>query len=161
MREFMSNHAVANAMLMLDYNEIEVELIPFAEGSSQPIPRISDAEVRVALQPLGAREVFQPGEGAIRNSFDQFLDGLERFGPLVRSGLILPRDLAPYLSYYLDIIGNPQNPRMLPPIRETLWRYVEYYGYRGAQMLFQEFGYNIRPPEASVKRNGPAVEGGR
>jgi hypothetical protein len=87
---------------------------------------------------------YEDGELCIRDSFDRLLESFERLDSVVEAGLVTVSDLQPYLKYWMDVIGNPENPRKARPARERLWSYIEDYGYVGTQRLFERLGYDIR-----------------
>src|SRR5262249_54965764 len=111
----------------------------------------SDAEAAAASDPVtrilsgtaGLKTDFLPEESRIRDSYDRFLDFLERFGTYVQSGLIAIRELDPYLRYWIDdIAAYTKN------LDDAAWTcaffaYIEFYRYEGVRFLFLAYGYDI------------------
>jgi hypothetical protein len=88
---------------------------------------------------------FTRAEAAIRDAYDAFFDGIETFASYIRTGMVAPRDLRPYLGYWIDDIAS----RTDDP-QDDLWTccilsYIAFYGYKGIQELFEVYGHNIRP----------------
>lgn len=88
---------------------------------------------------------FTRAEAAIRDAYDAFFDGVETFASYVRTGLVAPRDLRPYLGYWVEDISSKTDDR-----DDDLWTccilsYIDYYGYKGVQELFAAFGRDIKP----------------
>ena len=147
MKEFKSLPAVKSAMLMLDWSSQEIELFPDEESAERRKIWVTDEMLRLALQPHTERAdgKFTDTEAAIRGTFDEFLDGLERFEQYIQSGLVDVNDVRPYLDYWIEIMGKLESDRKPPEVKESLWRYIQAYDYRGVQRLFTRFGYDIRP----------------
>jgi hypothetical protein len=73
------------------------------------------------------------------------LDGLERFSSYVKTELVKVNDLKPYLGYWLhDIAADTDDPADAA-WSAALLTYIQFYGYRGVQSLFAEFGAPIEP----------------
>jgi len=88
---------------------------------------------------------FTRAEAAIRDAYDSFFDGIETFASYIRTGLVAPSDLRPYLGYWIDDIASQTDDP-----DDDLWTcsilsYIEFYGYKGIQDLFGAYGKNIRP----------------
>ena len=86
---------------------------------------------------------FTKVELQIRDSYDKFLDFLERFGSYLQSHLVNVKELNPYLRYWVeDIVEFTENPA------EAAWTcallvYIEFYGYEGVKYLFASYGFDI------------------
>jgi hypothetical protein len=88
---------------------------------------------------------FSMEEVAIRDAFDAFLDGLERFASHVETGLLAPLDLRPYLGYWIDDIASPTTDASDGEWACSLLAYIAFYRYTGVQALFRGFGHDITP----------------
>jgi hypothetical protein len=150
-KDFKSDPAVHNALLMLDWNERYVELFPQEQDPARRKALITDALLGHALAPLpdksAARlhEEFKTEEIAIRAAFDQLFDALERFEYFIQAGLVSRREFDPYLRYWVELIGDRKAGRKPPEVVDSLWSYVDSYSYSGVQKLLRRYGYDIRP----------------
>jgi hypothetical protein len=95
---------------------------------------------------------FEPEEAAIRDCYDRFLDGFERFGNYLRGNLVSVNDLKPYVQYWIDDIVDTKC-----DANDSLWcvflfAYIEYYSFEGVQALFESFGHDIRIDSGLVNR---------
>jgi hypothetical protein len=148
-KEFESKRATREVMLMLDWYSREIELFPEDHDPKSRKAFVTDSMVAEALVPHTERpKGYSDVEAAIRDAFDEFLDGLERFQHFVESGLVLAADFRPYLWYWIEIMGNPANEMHPAFFRSRLWTYIAFYGYRGVQNLFGQYGFDIRTPPA-------------
>jgi hypothetical protein len=135
MRAFLEDPWVRVTCTLIDCGAWKGRLPPDAEAEVL----VSDDEIKVALVHHRQREDgFTPKEALIRDAFDRFLDGMELFAAHVRSGLVLAKDFAPYLSYWAFHIhraraGDPKVDRLV-----QLRAYASEYGYSGALALLEE-----------------------
>jgi hypothetical protein len=95
---------------------------------------------------------FEPEEAAIRDCYDRFLDGFERFGNYRRGNLVSVNDLKPYVQYWIDDIVDTKC-----DAKDSLWcvflfAYIEFYSFEGVQALFDSFGHDIGIDSELVKR---------
>jgi hypothetical protein len=150
-KEFKSDRAIRNALLMLDWNERYVELFPLEPDASRRNVLVTDALLGHALAPMpdkaAARlhEEFKTEEIAIRAAFDQLFDALERFEYFIQAGLVSRHAFDPYLYYWIRLLGDPQCGRKPAEVMDNLWAYVDSYSYSGVQKLLRRYGYDIRP----------------
>ena len=87
-KEFKSDQAVKNVMLMLDWNEREINL---SDDGTKKIFDI-DTELSKALEPKTYRNEkggFTSEQALIRDYFDIFFDYLERFDSFIEVGLVV------------------------------------------------------------------------
>jgi hypothetical protein len=146
MKEFKADGMVRNALLLLDWNERAVELFPHEADVEKRSVRVEDRAIAGALVPHVTRCDFSPVEIALRDTFDRFFDRLERFEYFLQAGLVSSRQFAPYLAYWMDILGNEHSGRKSPEVVRAIWGYVDFY-YSGVASLLRRFGYKIRPPK--------------
>jgi hypothetical protein len=95
---------------------------------------------------------FEPEEAAIRDCYDRFLDGFERFGNYRRGNLVSVNDLKPYVQYWIDDIVDTKC-----DANDSLWcvflfAYIEFYSFVGVQALFDAFGHDIGIDSKLVNR---------
>lgn len=91
------------------------------------------------------RDRFTQPEAAIRDCYDAFLDGLERFASYVKTGLIDKASLRPYIGYWIDDISDPLVSRGDATWNATLLTYISFYRFNEVLWLFCEFGKDIGP----------------
>jgi hypothetical protein len=144
MKEFKADPMVRNALLLLDWNERSVDLFPHEAEPHKRSVRIEDRAIAAALVPHITRCDFSPVEIALRDAFDHFFDRLERCEYFLEAGLVSRQEFAPYLTYWLDILGNEKSGRKPPEVVRALWVYIDFY-YAGVTSLLRRFGYKIRP----------------
>ena len=150
-KDFKSDPAVHNALLILDWNEHYVELFPTHEDRSKRSVLVNDELLGRALAPLpdkaAARlhEEFKAEEIAIRAAFDQLFDALERFEYFIQAGLVSRKEFDPYLVYWVEILGDRRGKRKPPAVLANLWAYIDSYYYTGVQKLMRRYGHDIRP----------------
>ena len=163
MHRFLEAPRVRNALWMIDWSERPIDL--FLRGVDTP-PAVTREQQTGALVPhvlvprlkdgtgisdsMSGRYTLE--EGAIRDTFDVFLDGLERFSAYVRTGLIEAKDLRPYLGYWIDDIAADTEDANDAEWTALLLAYIHYYGFTGTQELFRAFGHDIRPEGAIFRR---------
>jgi len=114
---------------------------PDSESSSDAAP-LSNAVSRAGSLTSGGA-AFKPEEAAIRDSYDRFLDGLDRFGNYLSGELVSVVDLQPYLGYWIADIANTECDGMDAMWSLCLLAYIEFYAFTGVKTLFAEFGYDI------------------
>jgi hypothetical protein len=160
MQSFFSLRDVRKAMLMIDWGRRNVNLLDIESTDPKAWPLVTRRLQSDALLPHPLRKKgstveseavdsdlagFSILEVAIRDAFDAFLDGLERFASHVESGLLAPPDLDPYLGYWIDDIARPTKDKLDGEWTCSLLAYIAYYRYTGVQALFREFDHDITP----------------
>jgi hypothetical protein len=146
-KEFKNDHAVHNALLMLDWNERSIELFPADPDPAKRCVLVNDDLLCRALAPLPDKSAVRLPEecNAIRAAFDQLFDALERFEYFIQAGLVSRKEFDPYLQYWVEIIGNRKSLRKDLSVLDNLWGYIDSYYYTGVQRLLRRYGYTIRP----------------
>lgn len=139
-KEFYANIDVQNALLMLDWNELEVE-IPIGEEKTFSF---DDDLFKSALIIHINKDDFSPEEIKIRLTFDEFLFKFGMFQNYVDSGLIKSEDLRPYFNYWIDIIGDLSLGRKPNDCIKQLWEYINFYNFVPVIKLLKSFGYDIK-----------------
>ncbi len=153
-KEFYGNPRVMNALYMLDWGSRKIELFPTDPNYSKRFVIVTHAILQEALKSHRIRNKFNPEEVAIRDTFDEFLNQLEKFDHFVEAELVSCDEFKPYLIYWIRTIALDLNPNL----REILHQYIEEYDYEGVQHFFQLFGYNIAPKEKIVSTTQPKNE---
>ena len=144
MKEFKADPLVRNALLMLDWNERAIDLFPNEADPAKRSVRIEDRAIARALVPHISHSDFSATEIAVRDAFDSFFDRLERFEYFLEAGLVSTQQFAPYLNYWLNILGNEHSGRKSSEVVRALWAYIDFY-YSGVKSLLRRYGYEIRP----------------
>lgn len=134
---------VSNAHSVLDSTGEEVELPPSdASGVTPSMVVDSNTLTRVLGTPDPAKP-FNAAEKRIRDSFDSFLSNLERFNSFIDLGLVKKKEINFYLSYWLKIMGDPNNNKLTSAARTQLWKYIKENDYPGVIQLFNKFDYKF------------------
>jgi len=180
-KEFESNPTIRNALLMIDWGERRINLflvekpteadqvkitretlwralLPHTIKSDYP-SLSTDASVEMSNQ-SGAKTKFTPVEAKIRDTFDIFLDHLERFANFIKSGLVEAEEFRPYLIYWVKTIAsaNIEEYKGDAEWRCTLLTYINVYGYKETIKLFSEYGKDIKPTSELYKHLGELIQ---
>ena len=123
MKEFFAIPRVQKAMLLIDWGKRPIQL----------------------LEDLPEWDRFTHAEAAIRDCYDVFLDGLERFASYTKTGLIDVESLRSYIGYWIDDIAAPTTNLDDAAWCAALLTYISYYRFTGVLWLFKEFGQDIGP----------------
>jgi len=88
---------------------------------------------------------FTREQAIIRDCYDAYLDGLERFGSYLSTKLVTVEDLKPYLNYWIEDLVSPTT-----DLDDATWAacvitYANFYRFDGVRHLFEEFGHDIGP----------------
>lgn len=79
-------------------------------------------------------------EAAIRDCYDEFLDGLESFSSYLKTRLVTVDDLGPYLEYWIDSIHAYEKDADDAAWSAALVTFVHYYGYRRVSGIYKQNG---------------------
>lgn len=158
-KEFESNPTIRNALLMIDWGERRINLFLVEKPTEADQIRITREVLWRALLPHsikpdypslsvdanaktsdqnGVKIKFTPVEAKIRDTFDIFLDHLERFANFIKSGLVNAEEFRPYLIYWINTIGsaNIEEYKGDAEWRCTLLTYINVYGYKRDRQSF-------------------------
>ncbi|MEP7375907.1 MAG: hypothetical protein ABI675_21100 [Chitinophagaceae bacterium] len=161
MKEFQEKRPVQNTFKLIDWGSRSIPLL--SEDAKDKVTREiqvhallphtvvnkkqgSDAEYS-GLHADNAGSYYKPEEVAIRDSFDAFLDGLERFSYYVETGLVKAEGLRPYLEYWIDDIHSPAKDEEDAAWSAALLTYIQFYKFTGVQKLFAAFNKPIDPAQ--------------
>ena len=166
-KEFESNPAVRNAMLLIDWGTRKINLHLVSNPTETDYVRITREEQWRALMPhtiklaypspsynndIGMNERDEPKrrftttEAKIRDTYDAFLDYLERFANFIQSGLVSADEFKPYLRYWIDSIAGIEDIDKDESDAEwkcALLAYINFYRYSGVKFLFKSYGWDI------------------
>lgn len=159
MKDFFENLRVQRALLLIDWGVREIDLLENQPDGHNCV-RVTREIQTSALRPhillggagsdpeiftLNGKAGFDRGEAAIRDCYDAFLDGLERFASYAKSGLIDASSLRPYIGYWIEDIASPTEDLDDAAWCAALLTYVAFYRFNDVLWLFDAFGMNIRP----------------
>jgi hypothetical protein len=149
-KEVLKDRWVAVALQLLDFNMNSYNLAKSdSEHELRDVP-LTDIDLAIAMEPHSIRsEGFGTAEVRVREAFDAFLDALQRFEHFVAAGLVSSRDFAPYLRYWVTLLGDAHSGRKPQVVVAAIWRYIEFYGYSDVQRFLARFGYDIRLDRAN------------
>jgi hypothetical protein len=135
MRQFESKLEVREAMKMIRWDGRHVNLPEREPG--KVTRRISNEDLRAALQPESSSGAtpFAEDHAQIRDYFDVFFSGLERFDHFIRAGLVVKGDLEPYLDQWITALGDTGRAK-----QQILRKYVHCSRYSGIEHLIQLWG---------------------
>ncbi|MEI6949619.1 hypothetical protein V9K67_20700 [Paraflavisolibacter sp. H34] len=140
-KEFFADNDVQRALLMLDWSIVD---IPLFENEIEDKKKFSFNDLMLVTALRHHNETyFTDEETIIRQTFDEFLFKLGMFQNYIDSKLITKKDIEPYLSYWINLIGNIDLERKDEQCFRQLWRFINYYDYKPVIKLFESFKYNI------------------
>jgi hypothetical protein len=165
MKEFFANDRTRMALMLSDWSSRQVHLLALTNPDDVTVTRFTRAMQVNALRPhsivdptLGSDSEgpvsdgeppelsrFTREEAVIRDCFDSYLDGLERFGSYLSTGLVTVEDLRPYLGYWIDDLVSAALDSEDAAWAASVITYLHFYGYKGVNNLFLVFGYDIGP----------------
>lgn len=170
-KEFESDICVVNAMYLIDWGERRVNLFHEDNKKYEDYVKITREIQWRALLPHTIKveypslqvesesekvKRFTPVETKIRDTYDEFLKYLQRFGNFVESDLVLSEELKPYLYYWIQSIAQGDTDKDEDLIEDNNWRYVllcyiNFYNYSSVIRLFNDFGFDISPEGTAFK----------
>jgi hypothetical protein len=168
MKEFLGAPRVQKALVLIDWGERRFDLLEGNPPGGTSVAVTRAMQVRALLPHslltsdtadpgmtvsedwasegnTASKEGFKQPEVAIRDCYDAFLDGLERFASYVKTGLISASSLRPYIGYWIDDIASPTKNPDDAAWCATLVTYINFYRFDGVLRLFNEFGKDISP----------------
>jgi hypothetical protein len=144
-KEFRLQHSVKSVILMLDYNEREIELFPEEQDKLKRKVLVTDQMICQALavhneknkEKLHRSSDFSKETLAIRDYFDEYLEWYEKFEQFIASGLVSEKEFEPYLSYDIDIMAKIG--RKSEEFRKALLNFINAYDYDGVKDLAKRY----------------------
>jgi hypothetical protein len=167
MKEFFADPRVCNALSLIDWGARRIPLLEPTEPDQGKVRVTRQFQVRALLphtlldfstasdadQPSEITESkmrrYSTEEAAIRDCFDAFLDGLERFSSYVQTGLVSGPSLRPYIGYWIDDIHAATRDPEDTAWAATLLTYIAFYRFKGVLWLFSHLDRNISPDGAT------------
>jgi hypothetical protein len=138
-KEFERTPSIQNTFLMLDWDERAIEFYP--EGNNRrESERVIVVDAELIQKSLSIQqEVFSDREVAVRDTFDEFFNHLERFDHYLVSGLVKYSEFHPYLAYWLRILTDRTGGKKPTAFVEAIAGFIDQFGYRGVQHLLGEY----------------------
>jgi len=185
MKEFFSDVTIQNVLTMIDWSPRRVNLFLSTDPDRQKYPLVtrplqvtallphtfltkdrgSDAESSSggsddAIEAVNWKDKmkYSSREARIRDSYDRFFDGLERFGGYVKSGLLSRKELDPYLRYWIEDIAVFTTNKDDAAWTCLVFAYIEIYGFAGVQFLFQKYGCDISTSKDHFKNQAAEMK---
>jgi len=159
MKEFLDNPRVQKALLLIDWGSRRIALLDDSAddhgyvlvtrqlqvNALLPHTFLSPASMEESDAISSVTQRYTPSQAAIRDCYDAFLDGLERFSSYFETRLINIKQLHPYLRYWIDKIHEPVQNADDAAWKAALLTYVAFYEFPGVQSLFRAFDRSIDP----------------
>jgi len=177
-KEFESDPYVRNAMQMIDWGERKINLFQMEGLKYDDCVLVNRDKQWRALLPHTIKEEFPslfvdsnaekkkrftPEETQIRDTYDVFLNYLQRFGNFVEADLIDSAELRPYLFYWLQSIAEGDLSKDEDSAGDIAWRcallcYINFYNFNPIISLFQNLGFDISPRGIMLKQLEGKIE---
>jgi hypothetical protein len=146
-KDFTSDNIVRNAMFILDWGSRYIQLFPDRPNYEERFVKVDRNLLKSALQfhelkiKEEGKDRFTTTEVAIRDTFDHFLSYFERFNQFLAAKLLTKKELEPYIVYWINALSTEIEENS----RNVIYHYINSYGFKGTQELFEAFGKNIKP----------------
>jgi hypothetical protein len=85
---------------------------------------------------------FEVDEIMIRDAFDALFEGFAHFDSFIEVGLVEPRDLAPYLKYWLELLSGRRNHKSKEVLKALEAYAADYHGGTPNRFMAR-LGYTI------------------
>jgi hypothetical protein len=145
-KSFLDDIAVKTVLTMLDWGQREIQLYRYDDDASREGVLVDRPLLSSALMIHVEHGPFSREEAAIRDIFDRFLSGLERFESFIEAGLVSERDFVPYLHYWTNALAGNDPGLSGGEVLSRFWKFVDFYGYRGVRSLVSRY-HEVRYPE--------------
>jgi hypothetical protein len=118
--------------------------VPTAEAAKDSTPVASDSSTDGSMEGKNLR-VYSGEETIIRDCYDKLLDGLDRMGSYLESGLLKPAELLPYFEYWIEDMVSTAQDDLSALWNVCLFTYTLVYGHKGTIVLFAHYGHDVTP----------------
>lgn len=163
-QEFETDPGIAQALSILDFEEYrdypigtsqdtpgpkfqvtnELLLQAFASSKVRKSQKLQLDNLSSEAESHGSAMQTYYAETAVRDWFNQMLNGLEHFGYLVDSKVFSVKEVEPWLNYWVRLIADETYRRNHnSQVYDQLYNYIYDHGFDGVRRLFEKFGYRI------------------
>lgn len=144
-KEFLSDKDVRRALLILDWNVIDLPLYESEIPENKHRSFLFDDEIHLknALSIIPDSR-FTDEESIVRKTIDEFLVRLSMIQNYVDSKLINTNDLKPYLKYWIKLMGDKEKSRKKVEYTAKLWAFILHFEYDQVIRLMENFDYKIK-----------------
>lgn len=140
-KEFYNDPDVKRALLMLDWNANKIQLYP-GEIEDRKDFIFNDKMLMGAFTTHLEKSIFTSEEVVIKNIFDGFFSKLTMFENYIQTGLILAKDIQPYIKYWINLLANAKSGRKEETLILKMWVYIDFYGYDKVRSLCYRKEFN-------------------
>jgi hypothetical protein len=142
---FQSDLFVNKALSMLDdYEERDLELFP---GHEDPARRMVKVTTEMVIQALFEADAYGTEDArrcdAIRDCFDRFFDGLERFVMFMEAKLMRTEEVQPHLAYWIQQLADPKESRKGKAFVAAATHYIKKFYFGEVERLCRRMGYPV------------------
>ncbi len=149
MKEILGDFNVKRALLILDWYTYRIPLKENAKEKNEFFVYKDELLQKALIHHSDmTSDKFGTVNATIRHIFDSLFERLTILQNHIDNDLFTVADLKPYLGYYLDIIGNPENDLKKGKPRNMIWHYLFAYRYHDVIRLLASCGYPISDPMA-------------
>ncbi|EFK36258.1 Uncharacterised protein [Chryseobacterium gleum] len=144
MKDFFSDRDVKKALLILDWNRIDIPLYEneIPSNKERSIFFVDETHLENSLS-VSPNSEFNDEETIIRKSIDEFLVRLSTLQNYIDNNLFTTKDLKPYIIYWMGLIGDKNRANKNPIYIEKLWLFIKRYEYSQVIKMLKNYGYEI------------------
>lgn len=144
MKDFFSDRDVKKALLILDWNRIDIPLYDneIPTNKERSIFFVDETHLENSLS-ISPNAEFNDEETILRKSIDEFLVRLSTLQNYIDNKLFTTKDLRPYIVYWISLIGDKNKAHKNPIYIENLWNFIKRYEYTQVIKLLKNYGYKI------------------
>ena len=136
-KAFFDSPNISSALKILDRDDRDVEVAP------GKVIFVTRSMLRAALACGPDATTFSDNEAAVRDIFDDFLVGLERFEQFIKAGVIEFYQLQPYLRFWAGLLTGKRPQILDKNTLRCIWDFMDDYEYTDAIALLEH--YHPRP----------------
>ena len=150
MKDFLGAPYASVALRLIDWEDWVVQL----PDDEETEVTVTDKFLCKALRQENDGE-FEDDEAYVRECFDAFWGGIDRFASFVDYGLVSRKDLLPYLEYWVRIILDLKAHRTAD-VRNAISRHADNRGFYRATKLFSDLRQDLSKQARVASRAGAA-----
>jgi hypothetical protein len=140
MKIFFDDSAVRATMQMLDWRKKDIQLFKARGEDNEVWVTVYYELVAIALGTDPAKH-YDDEQSAIRDLVERFLEYLARFEGFLRTKVVEPQDLDPYLDYWVKLLSgrDDHSPEVTRLVLPSLWKFIDYYGYQDVRRFVNRY----------------------